>query len=365
MKLKKLSLKNYRNYEEEELEFSSGKNLVIGKNAQGKTNILESVYVLSTLKSQRTSNNIELIRFNCEEAEITAVLNKNNTDIDLEYNYGFEKKRELKVNNLKTTSANFKNILKTVLFSTNDLLLLRGVPQDRRDWLDRAISQIYPLYDEKLSKYDKIRIQKNNLLKDERINENLLDVYNEQMAITGSNIVFLRKKFLKEIEKISKQKHYKISEGEKLEIQYISTFETGETIEETAENFKKELEETKKLEIIKRQSVIGPHRDDVNFYINEQDSIKYASQGQQRTIVLSLKIAELEMIKEKTGETPILLLDDVLAELDDLRQNFLLNSIEKDTQTIITSVDTLLFDEEFLKDVKIFTVDNGKIINTP
>jgi len=365
MNLKKISLKNYRNYKEEEMELNSGKNLIIGKNAQGKTNILESVYVLSTLKSQRTSNNTELIRFNCEEAEINATLFKNNTDIDLKYNYSFEKKREIKVNNLKTNSANFKNILKTVLFSTNDLLLLRGVPQDRRDWLDRAISQIYPLYDEKLSKYEKIRIQKNNLLKEDRINENLLDVYNEQMSITGSNIVYLRKKFLKEIEKISKQKHLKISEGEKLEIKYISTFETADSIEETLINFKKELEENKKQELIKRQSVIGPHRDDISFFINEKESIKYASQGQQRTIVLSLKMAELEIIKEKTGETPILLLDDVLAELDDLRQNFLLNSIEKDTQTIITSVDTILFDKEFLKDVKIFKVDNGKIINTP
>lgn len=364
MRLKNLSLKNYRNYEEENIELNSEKNLIIGKNAQGKTNILESIYVLSTLKSPRTSNNTELIRFNCEEAEINAVLEKNNTDIDLNYKYGFEKKRELTLNNLKTTSANFKNIVKTVLFSTSDLLLLRGVPQDRRNWLDIAISQIYPLYDEKLSKYEKIRIQKNNLLKQDILNKDLLDVYNEQMSITGSNIVFLRQKFLREIEKISKEKHYKISEGEKLEIKYISTFETAESIEETADNFKKALEENKKLEIIKKQSVIGPHRDDISFYINEQESIKFASQGQQRTIVLSLKISELEMLKEKTGETPILLLDDVLAELDDLRQNYLLNSIEKNTQTIITSVDTLLFNEEFLEDVKIFNVENGRITNT-
>lgn len=364
MKLKNLSLKNYRNYDEEFLELNSEKNLIIGKNAQGKTNILESIYVLSTLKSPRTSNNTELIKFGKEEAEISAILEKNNTDIDLDYIYGFEKKRELKVNNLKTNSANFKNIVKTVLFSTSDLLLLRGVPQDRRNWLDIAISQIYPLYDEKLSKYEKIRIQKNNLLKQDILNKDLLDVYNEQLSITGSNIVFLRKKFLGEIEKISKDKHYKISEGEKLEIKYISTFETAKSIEETAENFKKALEENKKLEIIKKQSIIGPHRDDINFYINENDAVKFASQGQQRTVVLSLKISELEMLKEKTGETPILLLDDVLAELDDLRQNYLLNSIEKNTQTIITSVDTLLFDEKFLKDVKIFNVDNGKIINT-
>lgn len=364
MRLKNLELKNYRNYTDEALELNSGKNLIIGKNAQGKTNILESIYFLSHLKSTRTSNNMELLKFNSSNMEISSVLNKNNTDIDLSIKFNDEKKKELKVNNLKTTPKNFKNIIKTVLFSTNDLMLLRGAPQDRRDWLDRAISQIYPIYDEKLSKYEKIRIQKNNLLKDEKFNDTLLDVYNEQMAITGSNIVFLRKKFIKEIENVAREKHSNISEGENLKIYYVSTFETGESIEETAENFKKALEENREIERRKFQSVVGPQRDDISFYINDTEAIKYASQGQQRTIVLSLKMAELEILKDKIGETPILLLDDVLAELDDLRQNFLLNSIGKDIQTVITSVDTLLFDEEFLKEVKIFKVENGKIINT-
>lgn len=364
MRLKNLILKNYRNYSDELLELNSGKNLIIGKNAQGKTNILESIYFLSHLKSTRTSNIIELLKFNTSNMEINSVLNKNNTDIDLGIKFDSEKKKELKVNNLKTTPKNFKNIIKTVLFSTNDLLLLRGAPQDRRDWLDRAISQIYPIYDEKLSKYEKIRVQKNNLLKDEKFNDTLLDVYNEQLAITGSNIVFLRKKFIKEIENIAKEKHSNISEGENLKLYYVSTFETGDSIEETAENFRKALDENKENEKRKYQSIIGPHRDDISFYINDTESIKYASQGQQRTIVLSLKMAELDILKDKIGETPILLLDDVLAELDDLRQNFLLNSIGENIQTVITSVDTLLFDEEFLKDVKIFKVDNGKIIDT-
>ena len=364
MRLKNLVLKNYRNYSDESLELNSGKNLIIGKNAQGKTNILESIYFLSHLKSTRTSNNIELLKFNTSNMEISSVLDKNNTDIDLSIKFNDEKKKELKVNNLKTTPKNFKNIIKTVLFSTNDLLLLRGAPQDRRDWLDRAISQIYPIYDEKLSKYEKIRVQKNNLLKDEKFNDTLLDVYNEQLAITGSNIVFLRKKFIKEIENIAKEKHSNISEGENLKLYYVSTFETGENIEETAENFRKALDENKENEKRKYQSIIGPHRDDISFYINDTEAIKYASQGQQRTIVLSLKMAELDILKDKIGETPILLLDDVLAELDDLRQNFLLNSIGENIQTIITSVDTLLFDQEFLKNVKIFKVDNGKIIGT-
>lgn len=362
MRLKSLKLNNYRNCENIEIDLCDFKNLIIGKNAQGKTNILESIYFLSNLKSVRTSNNLDLIKFGKEKTEISAVLEKNNTDIEMDFSYNDEKKKTFGLNKVKATQKDFKQVLKTVLFSSEDLMLLRGVPEDRRKWLDRAISQIYSLYDERLSKYEKIRTQKNNLLKDEKFDKNLLDVYNEQLAIAGSNVIFLRKKYLSEIEKIAQKKHSKISEEEKLKMVYSSTFELGETIEEILENYKNSLEENYTEEIRRSQSLIGPHRDDIIFFINDKESTKFASQGQQRTIVLSLKMAEIDMIKEKTGTSPILLLDDVLAELDDLRQNYLLNSIDKETQTIITSVDTLLFNEEFLKDIKIFKINDGKII---
>ena len=252
------------------------------------------------------------------------------------------------------------------MFSTNDLLLLRGNPSDRRDWLDRAISQIYPAYDERLSKYDKIRIQKNNCLKDYlktgNLNETLLDVYNEQLAVTGSNIIYLRIKFLKEIEKIASEKHHIISETEQLRIEYDNSFLNGDiTIEEILEKFKISLEERKQEELRRGQACVGPHRDDVIFYINDNDASKFASQGQQITVVLALKLSELDIITSKTGEEPVLLLDDVLAELDDIRQNYLLKSINNNTQTIITSVDTVLFEDEFLKDVKIYNIENGAI----
>ena len=255
----------------------------------------------------------------------------------------------------------------TVLFASSDLLLLRGAPQDRRDWLDRAISQIYPAYDDRLSKYDKIRIQKNNFLKEcaknSTFDESLLDVFNEQLSVTGSNIIFIRKKYLKEIEKIAQSKHRTISETENLKIRYDCGFlEENDEVEEIShikEEFDKSLEERKIEEIRRCQSCVGPHRDDIVFYINQQNASKFASQGQQRTIVLSLKLSELDMIKEKNGEAPILLLDDVLAELDDIRQNYLLKSINPYTQTIITSVDTILFEDEFLKDVKIYKIENG------
>ncbi len=358
MKLQRLGLKNYRNCENISLEFARQKTLIVGKNAQGKTNILESIYLLSDLKSPRTSAMADLIKFDSNLFEINAEIEKNNTQIELDISYSQDKKRELKINKVKTSAKDFRLAVKTVLFSTKDLLLLRGAPQDRRDWLDRAISQIYPAYDERISKYEKIRIQKNNLLKSEYIDEALLDVYNEQLIITGANIIFLRKKFLKEIEKFACEKHKIISESEEFSINYTNPEDEVEAISEYLRN---ELRNKRSEEFGRRQACVGPHRDDIEFKINGIDAVKFASQGQQRTLVLALKLGELEIIKAKTGYSPILLLDDVLAELDETRQNFLLKSIENGIQTIITSVDTILFEEDFLKDVQIYTIENGAL----
>ena len=359
MRIKWLELKNYRNCKHIELDFNTNKMLIIGKNAQGKTNILESIFFLSDLKSPRTTTISEMIQFNESWFEVSAIVDKNQADIELNYRYNIEKKREISVNGLKTTPKNFKSVLKTVLFSTKDLLLLRGTPQDRRDWLDRAISQIYPAYEERLTKYDKIRVQKNNLLKAEVLDEYLLDIFNEQLAVCGANIIFLRKKFLKEIADFASERHKIISNNEIFSISYTVPFEE---INEISNYLKQELEDRRKEEIIRKQSCVGPHRDDIVFKINGMDATKFASQGQQRTVVLALKLSELEIIKQKTGYSPVLLLDDVLAELDELRQNYLLKSIDSDTQTIITSVDTILFEEEFLNDVTIQKIDGGRFI---
>lgn len=358
MKIKTLGLKNYRNCKNIWLDFSCQKTLIIGKNAQGKTNILESIYLLSDLKSPRTSTMTDLINFESEGFEINSTIEKNNTEIELDFSYNQEKKREFRINKVKSNSKDFKLAVKTVLFSTKDLLLLRGAPQDRRDWLDRAISQIYPAYEERISKYEKIRIQKNNLLKQEYIDEALLDVYNEQLVITGANIIFLRKKFLKEIERLAQIKHKAISDTEEFALDYTCP---ESEVEQICEYLKQQLVLKRSEEFGRRQACVGPHRDDIEFKINGIDAVKFASQGQQRTLVLALKLGELDIIKEKTGYAPILLLDDVLAELDETRQNYLLKSIEEGVQTIITSVDTLLFEEEFLKDVQIYNVENGAI----
>lgn len=375
MFIKNLKLTNFRNYDDIEINFNSNKILFIGKNAQGKTNLLESIFYLSTLDSLRAKTDNELIKWNEEYCNIKAEIKKFDIDIDLEININPPNRKKLKVNGLnKNKFSEFISNITTVCFTTNDLLLLRGTPDDRRKWLDLAISQIFPAYVERLSKYNKIRTQKNNYLKNLKGNINadttMLDIWNEQLAITGSNIIFIRLNFLNELQKIASIKHKQISNNETLTIFYnssivddISASEKFEFNNEyILESFKKKLEEKKLEEIIRGQSVIGPHRDDISYFINNNEAKKYASQGQQRTIVLALKLAELELIKEKINTNAILLLDDVLAELDDLRQNYLLNAIGNETQTIITSVDTLHFKEEYLKNVEIFEIKENQVI---
>ena len=376
MFIKSVELKNYRNYEDLSLEFSSDKILLIGKNAQGKTNLLEALHYLSCLNSSRAKTDSELILWNKDFAKLKAVVEKHEIERELEITINPPKRKELKVNGIKKTkSADFCTNLSVVSFSVNDLLLLRGVPDDRRSWLDMAISQIYPAYPDRVSKYNKIRTQKNNLLKEIKGNINadtsLLDVFNMQLSVSGSNIIFLRLKFLKGIQKIAMEKHIQIAENEILTTVYNSTV-SGDidfcsknefSVEEIAKQFEQKLAERKLEEIIRAQSLVGPHRDDVSFFINNIEAKKFASQGQQRTIVLSLKLAELELIKEKIEDTPVLLLDDVLAELDNIRQNYLLNTIGTNIQTIITSVDTLHFDEKYLENVEIFKISNGTLVN--
>ncbi len=359
MKISSFELKNFRNCVTVKGDFTSEKSLIIGKNGQGKTNILEALYFLSTLKSPRTSNIKDFINFNQNDFLIKANILKSGVESTVEIRYKSGEKKQLLVNGLKSNAKEFRGVLKSVLFSSNDLMLLRGAPQDRRDWLDRAIIQIYPAYDERLSKYERIRLQKNRLLKEELLNKDLLSVYNEQLAVTGANIIFIRKKYLKELSKIATIKHNSISSVENLTIKYDYK---GDSIEEIADELREELLLRQPEEIARKQTCVGPHRDDIIFEINSANAIKFSSQGQQRTLILALKLAELEMLQEKTGEPPILLLDDVLAELDDIRQNYLLKSIESGIQTILTSVDTLLFDEEFLKNVQLIRVESGMII---
>src|SRR5574344_779734 len=371
MFIKNIEFKNFRNYKDLKIDFLSNKVLIIGKNAQGKTNILEAIRYFSTLASQRASSENEMILWQKENASIYLNFLKNNLEIELKIDFFKEKKKILKLNGIKKTkNSDFLSNFLSVNFSVEDLLLLRGTPEDRRKWLDSAINQLYPAYYDRLSKYNKIRIQKGNLLKDLRNSQSndytLLEVFNEQLSIVGSNIIFLRLKFLKEISELAKIKHKEISQGENLDLTYNSNF-LGDIkniieIEEIAQKFKQALKERMQEEIIRNTCHVVPNRDDVSYFINEIYSKKYASQGQQRTIVLALKLAELDLLTKKYGNIPVLLLDDVLAELDNLRQNYLLTSINTETQVIITSVDTLHFDKKFLKDVQIIQIKNNSLV---
>ena len=363
MLLKNIKLQNYRNYDSLFYDFKQRKTLFVGKNAQGKTNLLESVYYLSALSSNRIRKDSELIKFNCEDCRISADVIKNDIDVSLDVYINPPKNKILKVNGLKKSkSADFLRVLSVVNFSSADLMLLRGEPTNRRKWLDLAICQVWGAYYEKLSKYNKIRLQKSNFLTQFQIDKTMLDAFNTQFSIAAANIVYLRVKFLVELEKIAKEKHKNVSQEEELSFNYESDLDLNLGLKELAQVIYDKLCLLQDEEIRRQQCLFGPHRDDISFFINKIDAKKYASQGQQRTLVLALKLAELDIIREKTGEAPILLLDDVLAELDNIRQNYLLASISDDVQTIITSVDTLAFDDEFLSGVEIVKISAGKII---
>lgn len=375
MFINNIRLINFRNYSDLSLDFDADKILLTGKNAQGKTNLLEAVLYLSSLKTIKAKQDNELIKWGEDYAQVKGTFLKNGGETTLDVIINPPKKKVLKVNEIKKnkTSEYLSNIF-SVSFSASDLSLVRGNPDDRRSWLDGAVSSLYPAHADRIAKYNKIRVQKNNFLKSLNGNINadktLLDVWNEQLVITGSNIILLRLNFLKELLKHAKKKHEYISIKEKLSIFYESSIVglvntedvSAFTSAKIAEMFYEKLDEKRAEEIIRAQSVVGSHRDDVNFCIDDMDSKKFASQGQQRTIVLALKLAETDLIRAKTGYNAILLLDDVLAELDDIRQTYLLNGIEEKHQTIITSVDTLHFDKRYLENVKIYKIiqkENG------
>ncbi len=375
MFLKQIELKNFRNYKNLKVDFKSNITLITGKNAQGKTNLLEAIQYLASLNSIRTKTDNELILWNENFASICGVLEKSTSEFELNVVISPPKRKTLKVNGVnKGKSSEFISFLSVVSFSVNDLLLLRGAPDDRRDWLDLAISQIYPAYFDRLQKYNKIKIQKNNFLKEIKGNlqapTELLDVLNLQLAISGSNILFLRLKFLKELLGLAQVKHSEIAQNEVLTMIYnskvLGDFDIMNNkipdVEEISKIFEQRLELRKMEEIIRAQALVGPHRDDISFFINNIEAKKFASQGQQRTIVLSLKLSELLLIETKINEKPLLLLDDVLAELDDIRQGYLLDAIGSQTQTIITCVDTLQFKETYLEKVDILKIKSGELL---
>ena len=357
MIIKSIELSNFRNYESLDLDFDYGTNILYGNNAQGKTNILEAVSVSGTTRSHKGSKDKEMIRFGEEEAHIKTVVNKKDMDYQIDVNMKKNKTKGIAVNKvpLKKASELF-GILNIVFFSPEDLNIIKNGPSERRRFLDSELCQLDKIYLSDLAKYNKILNQRNKLLKDMVFRPDLketLPIWDAQLIDYGKRIIKRRKSFVDELNEIVFNIHKQISgEKEELVLKYEPNIDDA--------FFHDELNRAKERDMRFCQTSVGPHRDDMQFSVFDVDIRKYGSQGQQRTSALSLKLAEIELVKRNINETPILLLDDVLSELDSSRQNYLLNSIH-DIQTIITCTGLDEFIKNRFKIDKIFNVVEGVV----
>lgn len=362
MYIKRIELNNFRNYGELTLDFDSRLNLIIGKNAQGKTNLIEAVYVSSIGRSFRTSRDTELIKFGCDYAKIKTETEKEYTEGSVEIILSKNKNKFAKVDGVKIRKASelLKNIY-LVIFSPEDLKLVKDEPEKRRKFIDRELCQIKPAYYDNLAKYKRILMQRNAYLKEYETDKSILDVWDMQLARHGAAITEYRKEFIKKLSIISSNIHSGISNGrENLKINYSPNLELYDDKKIQEEIFYSTLKKSFENDIRQRTTTRGPHKDDIEFFINDINARSFGSQGQQRTAALSLKLAETSIIKEESGETPILLLDDVMSELDLERQEFLIKSLSE-TQLFITTTEIPDILKEKLTDGKVFYVENGKI----
>ena len=367
MRLNELHLSNYRNYDSLTLTFEKGLVIFLGENAQGKTNILESIYVLAMTKSHRTSSEQELIRWDTEGARISGSVSRGRSTIPLEL-FLSKKGRKTKVNHIEQKKlSSYIGQLNVILFAPEDLSLVKGSPQVRRKFLDMEIGQIDPIYLYDLVQYQSVLKQRNQYLKQlnekKQTDEIYLDVLTEQLVAFGSKIILARQRFVQRLAYWANQLHQKISQGkETLQIDYLSNV-PGEasTLEEIQQQFVKALALVKDRERFRQVTLAGPHRDDLDFLINEKNVQTFGSQGQQRTTALSVKLAEIDLMKEETGEYPVLLLDDVMSELDDSRQLHLLETIEGKVQTFLTTTTLEHVKDKMSVEAEIFYVKQGHI----
>jgi DNA replication and repair protein RecF len=378
MYLKHLYLENFRNYNEATLELEQEINVFYGDNAQGKTNIIEAIYFLALAKSHRTSKEKELIKIGNSFSLVKGKVKHRNHETKQEIlltPYG--KKAKINNNEIKKISE-YVGYLNVVIFSPEDLNIVKGGPAYRRRFLDIEIGQINASYLYHLVQYQRVMQQRNNFLKELNVKimgrEDELTVWNAQLIEHGVKIILKRIQYIELIGKWLQPIHTNISEdAEKLTIDYScslierdSMIEKREFLSEANEEILTELfitalQRYQRIEIIRGVTLVGPHRDDLIFNINEQNVLIYGSQGQQRTAALSLKLAELELINHYNGEYPILLLDDVLSELDQRRQTFLLKGIENKVQTLLTTTTLAGIEGNQIKNKKIHYVENGKI----
>ncbi len=365
MNIKNIRLINFRNYLNLDLELNSKINIFIGKNAQGKTNLLEAIYVCARARSFRTNSQREMINFEKSQAYLAANLNIDDYKRLVEIKLDRRGSKSIKINkNLVDSTKDLNSGLNVVVFSPDDLSLVKEGPYIRRDFLDLEISQIKPVYSYNIKRYKKILYQRNNILKSHRPykeKEDLLDIFDRQLVATGAVVIKERAEYIKDLSNLASQVHKKVSNSnELLELEYLTNVELGEDLREIEINYYRKLKENLKQDIETTNTSIGPHRDDMKVLINKKDARVYGSQGQQRTSVLSIKLSEVELIKQERGSYPVLLLDDVFSELDRERRSYLIKSL-KNIQTIITVTDSLNLDEMKDMDKSVFYVDDGKL----
>ena len=357
MKIKQLKLKNYRNYDLLDLKFDSSTNIFYGDNAQGKTNILESIYLCGTTKSHRGTKDRDLIKFGEEESHIEAFIEKNEVPFKIDIHLKKNSPKGIAINKMPIRRASeLFGIINIVFFSPEDLNIIKNGPSERRRFIDLELAQLDKVYLSDLSNYNRIVNQRNKLLKDSYNRQEILetlDVWDMQLAHYGKKIIDRRNLFIYQLNEIAGKVHERLTGGK--EILNISYEPSNGNVD-----LEQAIKNNRERDIRMKSTSVGPHRDDICFMTDEVDIRKFGSQGQQRTAALSLKLSEIELVKEVTKDTPILLLDDVLSELDKHRQNYLLDSI-CDVQTLITCTGVDDFVNHRFSINKMFHVEKGNV----
>ncbi|PMB52569.1 DNA replication/repair protein RecF [Fischerella thermalis CCMEE 5201] len=371
MYLKTLHLRHFRNYQEQQVEFTAPKTILVGNNAQGKSNLLEAVELLATLRSHRTFRDRDLVQEAEELAQISASLKRETGISTLNLILRRNGRRTVNLNgeNLRR-QMDFLGVLNAVQFSSLDLDLVRGGPEGRRHWLDTLLIQLEPIYAHILQQYHQVLRQRNAFLK-RNIETNQgapvqteeLAIWDAQLATAGTRVIRRRERAIQRLAPIAKKWHASISGSKEiLQIKYSPNVPLEQSHSEKVQQaFLEKLQQRTIAELHQGTTLVGPHRDEIELTINQTPARQYGSQGQQRTLVLALKLAELQLIEEVVGEPPLLLLDDVLAELDPSRQNQLLDTIQDRFQTIITTTHLGAFDSQWLNSSQILYVKSGKI----
>ena len=374
MKIKSLKLLYFRNYLSTNIEVHPSLNVLVGNNANGKTNIIESIFCLALGKSYRTKSDSECIMFGETATAMSCIVNKNDRELDIMLGIN-NKGKSAKIAGIKKTKlTDFVGELNVVLFSPEDLQIVKGSPALRREFMNREFYQFSRIYHKYYLMYQHLLKQRNSYLKDMRKNPKdemslaYLETLTSQLVKVALYITKERVSFVQDISKLTYKNMLNISNGqETLKIKYKSSVLDALNIAEindesfTEENLTKVMMKKSFDDIMRGSTKIGPQHDDLEFYINDLDAKMYASQGQQRSIVLSLKLAEINFLKEKTGTYPVLLLDDVLSELDKNRQLKLLDAINENVQTFITTPSISDIKEDLLKKAKVFKIEDGNI----